>query len=44
MATLIKNAVTTSFNNAESTNAKLQTKLYMSVVLGAFIISAGVAA
>ena len=44
MATLIKNAVNTNFNNSKSNSAKLHTKLYMSLVVGAFILTAGVAA
>jgi len=44
MATLIKNAVNNGFGNNEKTSAKLQTKLYISLVVGAFILSAGVAA
>jgi len=44
MATLIRNAVNTSLNSSELASAKLQTKLYMSLVVGAFILSAGVAA
>jgi len=48
MATLIKHAVDTTFcvssDKKAERSAKLQVKFYMSLVVGAFVISAGVAA